>query len=59
MKSLTDLTFDNRFARLGDAFSSPVLPEPIDAPRLVVASAQAMALLDLDPAQAEEPLFAE
>ena len=59
MKSLTDLTFDNRFARLGDAFSSPVLPEPIDAPRLVVASAQAMALLDLDPAQAEEPVFAE
>jgi uncharacterized protein YdiU (UPF0061 family) len=59
LKSLTDLTFDNRFARLGDAFSSPVLPEPIDAPRLVVASAQAMALLDLDPAQAEEPVFAE
>ena len=59
MKSLTDLTFDNRFARLGDAFSTPVLPEPIDAPRLVVASAQAMALLDLDPAQAAEPVFAE
>ena len=30
MKSLTDLTFDNRFARLGDAFSTPVLPEPIE-----------------------------
>jgi uncharacterized protein YdiU (UPF0061 family) len=59
LKSLTDLTFDNRFARLGDAFSSSVLPEPIDEPRLVVASAQAMALLDLDPAQAEEPVFAE
>ncbi|MBX9712376.1 MAG: YdiU family protein [Pseudomonadaceae bacterium] len=59
MKSLTDLTFDNRFARLGDAFSTPVLPEPIDEPRLVVASAQAMTLLDLDPAQAAEPVFAE
>lgn len=59
MKSLTDLTFDNRFARLGDAFSTPVLPEPIDEPRLVVASAQAMALLDLDPAQVAEPVFAE
>ncbi|MFZ3024156.1 protein adenylyltransferase SelO [Pseudomonas sp.] len=59
MKSLTDLTFDNRFARLGDTFSTPVLPEPIDEPRLVVASAQAMALLDLDPAQAAEPVFAE
>lgn len=59
MKSLTDLTFDNRFARLGDAFSTPVLPEPIAEPRLVVASSAAMALLDLDPAQAAEPLFAE
>ncbi|MDO8698027.1 MAG: hypothetical protein Q7J74_13055, partial [Pseudomonas sp.] len=35
MKSLTDLTFDNRFARLGDAFSTTVLPEPIAEPRLV------------------------
>ena len=38
MKALDDLTFDNRFARLGDGFSTHVLPEPIDAPRLVVAS---------------------
>lgn len=59
MKSLTDLNFDNRFARLGDAFSAPVQPEPIAAPRLVVASSAAMALLDLDPAQADEPIFAE
>ena len=59
MKSLTDLNFDNRFARLGDAFSTGVQPEPIAAPRLVVASSAAMALLDLDPAQADEPIFAE
>lgn len=59
MKSLTDLNFDNRFARLGDAFSAPVQPEPIHEPRLVVASSAAMALLDLDPAQADEPIFAE
>lgn len=59
MKALDELTFDNRFARLGDAFSTHVLPEPIDDPRLVVASPAAMALLDLDPAQADTPMFAQ
>jgi uncharacterized protein YdiU (UPF0061 family) len=59
LKALDELTFDNRFARLGDAFSTSVLPEPIAEPRLVVASEAALALLDLDPAQAEEPVFAE
>ena len=59
MKSLTDLTFDNRFARLGDAFSSAVLPEPIAQPQLVIASHSAMALLDLDPAEADYPAFTQ
>ncbi|MDH0893695.1 MULTISPECIES: protein adenylyltransferase SelO [unclassified Pseudomonas] len=59
MKTLDALQFDNRFARLGDAFSTPVLPEPLDNPRLVVASPAAFALLDLDPAVAETTLFAE
>jgi uncharacterized protein YdiU (UPF0061 family) len=59
LKALDELTFDNRFARLGDAFSTSVLPEPIAEPRLVVASDAALALLDLDPAQAELPVFAE
>ena len=59
MKALDELTFDNRFARLGDAFSTHVLPEPLDEPRLVVASKAAMALLDLDPAVAQTPVFAE
>ena len=59
MKRLTELTFDNRYARLGDAFSTEVLPEPIAEPRLVVASTAAMALLDLDPSEAEDQLFAE
>ena len=49
MKALDQLTFDNRFARLGDAFSTQVLPEPIAEPRLVVASEAAMGLLDLAP----------
>lgn len=59
MKSLDQLIFDNRFARLGDAFSTEVLPEPIEQPRLVVASEAAMALLDLDPGEAQRPEFAE
>ena len=59
MKALDELHFDNRFARLGDTFSTSVLPEPIAEPRLVVASEAALGLLDLDPAQAELPLFAE
>ncbi len=59
MKALDELTFDNRFARLGDAFSTSVLPEPLADPRLVVSSDAALALLDIDPAQAQLPLFAE
>ena len=59
MKALDELSFDNRFARLGDAFSTEVLPDPIANPRLVVASRAALALLDLDPAVTEEPVFAE
>ncbi len=59
MKRLTELTFDNRYARLGDAFSTEVLPEPIAEPRLVVASTAAMKLLDLDPNEAQNEVFAE
>lgn len=47
-RTLDQLVFDNRYARLGDRFSTQVQPQPIDNPELVVASAQAMALLDLD-----------
>ena len=59
MKTLDQLTFDNRFARLGEAFATEILPEPIEQPRLVVVSESAMALLDLDPAEAQRPEFTE
>jgi uncharacterized protein YdiU (UPF0061 family) len=59
LKALDELIFDNRFARLGDAFSTSVLPEPLAEPRLVVSSDAALALLDINPAQAQLPLFAE
>lgn len=55
MKRLSELTLDNRFARLGEAFSTAVAPLPIAAPRLVVASPAALALLDLEPAAADDP----
>ncbi|MNZ30861.1 hypothetical protein D3C78_481470 [compost metagenome] len=58
MKTLDQLAFDNRFARLGDTFSTRVLPQPIEQPRLVVASPAAMALLDLDPGESARPEFA-
>jgi len=44
------LTFDNRYARLGDRFSVAVLPEPLDNPRLLIVSPAAAALLGADPA---------
>ena len=59
MKSLNDLTFNNRFARLGDAFSTAVQPAPISEPQLVVASHAAMALLDLPPAAATSDDFTQ
>ncbi|TWI54187.1 uncharacterized protein YdiU (UPF0061 family) [Pseudomonas duriflava] len=59
MKTLEELEFDNRFARLGDDFSTPVQPKPIDNPRLVVVSDEAMALLDLNRAEAEKTVFTE
>lgn len=59
MKTLSELNFDNRFARLGDVFSTAITPQPLDEPHLVIASEAAMALLDLDPAVAKDPLFAE
>ncbi|GAA6131355.1 protein adenylyltransferase SelO [Halopseudomonas sabulinigri] len=59
MRQLADLQFDNRFARLGDTFSTRVSPEPLSNPRLVVSSTSAMALLDLNPDEAHSALFTE
>lgn len=59
MTTLADLQLDNRFARLGDRFSTPVMPEPLSNPRLVVASSEAAELLGLDAAEADNPLFTE
>ncbi|MEH6563837.1 MAG: YdiU family protein [Halopseudomonas sp.] len=59
MVQLADLEFDNRFARLGDSFSTRVIPEPLSNPRLVVSSASALQLLDMDEGEAQSELFTE
>ena len=59
MKTLDQLHFDNRYARLGDRFSTRVQPDPITNPQLVVASEAALALLDLDPAQLDAARLAQ
>ena len=57
MNTLATLEFDNRFAELGDDFSTHVLPKPIDNPRLVVASHSALALLDLPESEIKTEAF--
>ncbi len=59
MRKLENLQFDNRFARLADAYYSHVTPAPLTRPELVSFNSAAAALLDLDPAEAERPEFAE
>ena len=52
MKQLLDLTFDNRFARLGDDFSTRIDPRPLDDPRLIQqrGSVEQLAALNTVPA---------
>src|SRR3546814_7236047 len=57
--SLDQLSFDNRFARLGDAYSSRVTPEPLANPRLLHANAEVAALFDLDPAALHSEAFVD
>ena len=59
MRKLEQLEFDNTYARLADGFYSRLNPTPLPAPYLVSFSAEAAALLDLDPAESERADFAE
>jgi uncharacterized protein YdiU (UPF0061 family) len=49
------LRFDNRYARLPDAFHARVEPQPIAGARLLHFNEAGAALLDLDPAEAARP----
>lgn len=55
MRHLTDLPFDNSYARLAPAFYEVVDPTPLPDPYLVAFNPDAAALLDLDPDQAGHP----
>ncbi|HEX5819057.1 MAG TPA: YdiU family protein [Gemmatimonadales bacterium] len=52
-RSLTELRFDNGYARLPADFRVPVTPKPLPDARLVHFNAEVARLLDLDPREAE------
>jgi len=49
-QSWSELTLENSYARLPPRFYTRVVPQPLTAPRLLHANAQAAALIGLDPA---------
>lgn len=57
MKSLDNLTFDPRFARLGNVFSAPIEPTAVADAKLVICSPEALALLDLPASTVDDPRF--
>ncbi|NQD38523.1 YdiU family protein [Permianibacter sp. IMCC34836] len=59
MARLEDLNYHAHFAALAEPFSVPVTPTPLASPQLVAFSADAAALIDLDPSEAERPAFAD
>ena len=54
-RPISDLAFDNSYARLGAPFGVRVLPTPLPDPVLVHFNTDAAALLDLDPAEGSSP----
>lgn len=59
MTSLEHLSFDNSFSRLPSGLYSRVEPTGFKRPFLVSFNADAAALIDLDPAEANRPEFAQ
>jgi serine/tyrosine/threonine adenylyltransferase len=57
--SLDALCFDNSYARLPFAFHTRLAPAPLPSPVLVCASAPAMRLIGIDPAEAARPQFVD
>ncbi|MCC7131446.1 MAG: YdiU family protein [Gemmatimonadales bacterium] len=55
MRRLTELAFDNSYARLPPAYYEVVDPTALGDPYLVAFNPDAAALIDLDPAEAAEP----
>ena len=59
MRGLTELLFDNTYARLPAAFYARVEPAPLPNPYLVSFNPAAAELIGLDPAEAARPEFTE
>ena len=59
MNTLTQLNFDNTFARLPDVFYSRLNPTPLPAPYLVSFNADAAALIDMNIAVTQRADFVE
>ncbi len=59
MNTLEKLPFDNTYARLPELFFHRVEPTPLPNPQLVSFNRAAAELIDLDPAEAMRPEFAE
>lgn len=59
MRKLTELEFDNTFARLPEEFYERVNPTPFESPHLVSFNREAAYLIGLDPSEADNPEFAE
>ena len=57
MKTLRQLHFDNHYAKLPEICFSEHAPQPFENPHLVHFNADAAALIDLDPEQANTPEF--
>ena len=57
MRKLTELQFDNSYARLPEAFYAKLAPTPLADPHLVSFNEAAAELLDLDPSEAQTPEF--
>ena len=59
MRTLEQLSFDNSYARLPEAFYAKLNPTPFsEPPYLVTFNPSAAALIDLDPDEAKRPEFA-
>lgn len=57
MNSLDTLKFNPRFADLGNVFSAPIKPTAVEQAKMVICSTDALALLDLPPSAADDPLL--
>jgi serine/tyrosine/threonine adenylyltransferase len=59
MRKLTELNFDNTYARLPEVFYTKLSPSPLPAPYLVAFNPAAAELIELDPREAVTPDFIE